>query len=68
MKNKNKKYKLFVDVIDKVVGESSKRSSNESVTGNKVNKVGMKFVNYIGDDQAQGLDSLDEQSEDKNNE
>ena len=36
--------------------------------GNNVNKVGVKVVNYIGQDQAHGLDSLDEQNENEDNE
>ena len=47
-------------VSDKVVGESSKRSNNESVKGNNVNKVGVNFVNYIGDNEAYGLEYNEE--------
>ena len=55
-----KKYKLFVFVSDKVVGESSKKSNNKYVKGNNVNKVGVNFVNYIGDNEAYGLEYNEE--------
>ena len=62
------KQNLLFYVIAKVVGVPSKRSSNEYVMGNNVNKVGVKFVNYIDDDQANGVDSTYEQIEDQDNE